>query len=76
MQSGIPNETEVLEYFNTLSNWNRWGSNDQLGTLNFLSEESTLKAIKEIRYGKTISCAERFRGSHHLIQKSHQSISW
>jgi hypothetical protein len=37
MQQGIPTEETVLEYFRTLSNWGRWGVEDQLGTLNFLT---------------------------------------
>ena len=57
MQTGIPNEKEVLEYFNSLSNWNRWGSEDQLGTLNYLSEDKTLQAIRGVKNGKTVSCA-------------------
>jgi len=57
MQPGIPEENEVLNYFKTLSNWNRWGSDDQLGTLNYLSETKTLNAIREVKHGKTISCA-------------------
>ena len=49
MQTGIPNEKEVLEYFNSLSNWNRWGSEDQLGTLNYLSQDKTLQAIRGVK---------------------------
>ena len=29
----LPTEEEVLEYFTTLSNWGRWGNDDQIGTL-------------------------------------------
>ena len=31
MAPRIPTEEEVLEYFNTLSNWGRWGEDDLLG---------------------------------------------
>ena len=34
--SEIPSQDEVMKYFDTLSNWGRWGEDDQLGTLNFL----------------------------------------
>lgn len=37
MPANIPSEDEVLSYFDTLSNWGRWGDDDQLGTLNLLS---------------------------------------
>ena len=39
--SKIPSEAEVLEYFNSLSNWGRWGDEDQKGTLNFLTQDIT-----------------------------------
>ena len=33
----IPTEAEVLGYFDSLSNWGRWGADDELGALNFLT---------------------------------------
>ena len=57
MPVDIPSEEEVLTYFETLSNWGRWGEDDQLGTLNFLSEDKTKAAAGLVRDGKTISCA-------------------
>ena len=41
--SKIPSEAEVLEYFNSLSNWGRWGDEDQKGTLNFLTSDISKK---------------------------------
>ena len=29
-----PTQSEVLGYFDSLSNWGRWGPDDQLGALN------------------------------------------
>ncbi|MCI0823061.1 MAG: cyclase family protein [Chloroflexi bacterium] len=57
MPATIPTEEEVLTYFEKLSNWGRWGEDDQLGTLNFLSDENTRKAVSLVREGRTISCA-------------------
>lgn len=57
MQANIPSEEEVLTYFDKLSNWGRWGDEDQLGTLNFLTEEKTKRAVSLVQEGKTISCA-------------------
>ena len=34
------------------SNWGEFGPDDQLGRLNYLTEENTLKAAREIRTGK------------------------
>jgi kynurenine formamidase len=61
MQQGIPVEETVLEYFSTLSNWGRWGAEDQLGTLNFLSPEKTRRAVSLVREGVTLSCARTIR---------------
>jgi hypothetical protein len=61
MQQGIPTEDTVLQYFSTLSNWGRWGAEDQLGTLNFLSPEKTRRAVGLVREGVTVSCARTIR---------------
>ena len=53
----IPSEKEVEEYFQSLSNWGRWGEKDQLGTLNFLTPQKTIEAVSLITKGITISCA-------------------
>lgn len=37
MPANIPSESEVLTYFDKLSNWGRWGDDDHLGILNLLS---------------------------------------
>jgi kynurenine formamidase len=37
-----------------LSNWGRWGSDDQLGTLNLLTPERVLAGARSIRHGRTI----------------------
>ena len=40
-----------------LSNWGRWGKDDQLGTANFITAEVVAKASKEVQRGKIITCA-------------------
>lgn len=40
-----------------LSNWGRWGKDDQLGTANFITAEVVAAAAKEVRRGKIITCA-------------------
>jgi kynurenine formamidase len=61
MQQGLPTEETVLEDFRTLRNWGRWGVEDQLGTLNFLTPEKTRRAVGLVREGVTISCARTIR---------------
>jgi kynurenine formamidase len=54
-QSSDP--AEVVGYLTTLSNWNRWGSDDQAGTLNHLSPECRRAAAALVRAGRSISCS-------------------
>jgi kynurenine formamidase len=42
------------------SNWGRWGADDVLGTLNFLSAEKRVEGAALIRRGVSFSLAQRF----------------
>jgi len=53
----LPSADEVYGYFDRLSNWGRWGEDDALGTLNFVTPEVTLAAAQEIQVGRSVSCA-------------------
>ena len=53
----IPTEEEVRSYIEKVSNWGRWGPDDQLGTLNLLTPEKTARAASLVREGRTVSCA-------------------
>src|SRR6185295_3265789 len=46
--------------FKSVSNWGRWGSDDESGTLNYLTAERVAAAAKLIRTGERISCARNF----------------
>lgn len=48
---------EVQGYFDSLSNWGRWGDDDALGTLNFVTAEVTGATAREIQLGHSVSCA-------------------
>src|SRR6202046_1647800 len=37
-----------------LSNWGRWGDDDEIGTLNFITPERLVNAARMIRTGKSI----------------------
>jgi kynurenine formamidase len=39
------------------SNWNRWGPEDQRGTLNLITPERRRAALGSVRSGRTVSCA-------------------
>ena len=51
----IPTEDEVLGYFDKLSNWGRWGDDDQLGTPNLITPEVTKRALALVQEGATVS---------------------
>jgi kynurenine formamidase len=57
MATQIPSEDEVLTYFDKLSNWGRWGADDQLGTPNLITPEKTLRALATVREGVSVSLA-------------------
>jgi kynurenine formamidase len=52
-----PSEQEVLGYLDQLSNWGRWGADDQLGTLNLITDEHRIAAARLVTAGRPISCA-------------------
>src|SRR3982751_5278551 len=53
----MPTQDEVLGYFDTLSNWGRWGADDERGTLNHISDDVRLAAARAVRHGRSVSCA-------------------
>ena len=65
MPDNIPTEEEVLGYFKSLSNWVRWGPDDQLGAPNLITPAKTQQAIATVKEGVTISMSRtiRFEGS-------------
>ena len=51
----IPTETQVLEWFESLSNWGRWGDDDQLGCLNLITPEKRRQAAALVQEGIPVS---------------------
>ncbi len=52
-----PSEEQVLSYFNSCSNWGRWGPADELGTINFITPERRRAAAQLVREGVSVSCS-------------------
>lgn len=48
--------TELLA--NSPSNWGRWGDDDQVGSLNFLTNSEVLRGALSIKQGKVFTCGE------------------
>ncbi|HZA25948.1 MAG TPA: cyclase family protein, partial [Dehalococcoidia bacterium] len=57
MPSEIPSEAQVLEWMTSLSNWGRWGDDDQKGCLNLITPEKRTQAASLVRDGILVSCA-------------------
>lgn len=60
-QSGVTRE-QVDRWMTELSNWGRWGKDDQRGTLNLITPEKRKAAVKLVRDGISVSLA-------HTIEK-------
>jgi kynurenine formamidase len=50
-------ESEVVGFLKTLSNWGRWGTEDELGTLNLITPAKRLAAARLVRDGVPVTCA-------------------
>jgi kynurenine formamidase len=50
-------EAQVKEFFTTLSNWGKWGPNDQLGALNYITPAKRAHAAALARDGHAVSLA-------------------
>lgn len=50
-------ESEVLGWMKTLSNWGRWGDQDEAGTLNLITPERRARAAALVSEGTSISCS-------------------
>src|SRR3954452_20616977 len=56
-------EASIADAAKRVSNWGRWGDDDDRGTLNFLTAEKRLEAAALVRRGTTFSLAQRFDGN-------------
>ncbi|MGN7932715.1 cyclase family protein [Sphingopyxis sp. 22461] len=43
---------------NAPSNWGRWGDQDEVGSLNFLTNAEVLRGVRSVRQGKVFTCGE------------------
>lgn len=70
------------------SNWGRWGDDDELGTLNFVTEETVRAAASEIREGRVVSMGlpydqngpqtgglRRFNPIHFMLRDGNDAIT-
>ena len=57
MPGRAPSEAEIVGYLKTLSNWGRWGADDELGTINLVTPARRLAAARLVRDGVAVTCA-------------------
>lgn len=48
---------DVDKLFRDVSNWNRWGPHDQLGTVNLITPEKRVRAASLVKTGRMVSLA-------------------
>nr|WP_256343990.1 hypothetical protein [Pseudomonas sp. IPO3775] len=48
-----PNTRELLE--GLPKNWGKWGPDDEVGALNYLTEAEVLRGVASVRQGKTFT---------------------
>ena len=60
-----PTEAQVREYLRTLSNWGRWGSDDELGTINLITPAKRAAAARLVSDGVSVTCARPIAHRHH-----------
>jgi hypothetical protein len=53
----ILSDEDIDQILPSLTNWGRWGPQDQLGTLNFITPEMRLAAVRSIRTCRVVSLA-------------------
>ena len=53
----IPSEGEVIGWMDSLSNWGRWGKDDQMGTLNLITYAKRTQAAALVIEGISVSCS-------------------
>jgi kynurenine formamidase len=57
------NESEVLDLVARCSNAGKWGSDDELGTLNYITAEVRLAALACVRHGEVVSIGKDLKTS-------------
>ena len=57
IRASIISRAQFDEVFEACKNWGRWGADDEVGTLNFISPNDVRGAAKLVRSGVAITCS-------------------
>jgi kynurenine formamidase len=55
--TAMPTERDVVRMMETLSNWGRWGAEDELGTVNLVTPATRRAAARLVEDGVSVTCA-------------------
>ena len=53
----VPTEEQVIGWIESLSNWGRWGADDQLGTLHLITAAKRAQAAGLVKEGISVTCS-------------------
>ena len=56
---------DIYDTAKELSNWGRWGENDQIGTLNNVTPDDVIAAARLIKKGKTFALGLDLKAAVH-----------
>lgn len=72
-------EAEVLGWLDSLSNWTRWGADDERGTLNLIDDSCVRAATALVGAGEVVSCAlpvSYARSPHSVTGLAGDRMAW
>jgi kynurenine formamidase len=55
----VRSDADIDQLLPRITNWGRWGKDDQLGTLNFLQASHRLSAVRAVQSGRMVSLARQ-----------------
>jgi kynurenine formamidase len=66
---------DAVGYVAALSNWGRWGDEDDAGTLNLVDDAARLAATRLVRDGHAVSCAWPITEMQRLMKRSAEGLT-
>jgi kynurenine formamidase len=81
MNEPVPGEVSAAEFrelFERVSNWGRWGPDDERGALNYLTPQRVAAAARSVRSGRTVSLSRSLateRGAANPEPADHRMIA-
>jgi kynurenine formamidase len=81
MTAPVVDDEELLAIFESCRNWGRWGDDDELGTLNYITDEKRRSAAALVTEGTVVSLAQELSKHetasnprpivHHMAYEAH-----